>query len=54
MFEEDISRDYVDKCAYHLNTLGEDIIDEICYFALEFCKDVMKNYDEIDFLVFCF
>ena len=50
MFEENIPREYVEKCVIYLNSLDENIISTIFNFSFEFCKDVMMNYDEVEYV----
>ncbi len=48
-FSEDIPMEYVDMCAQKLNSLTQDIILTICKYVIDFCEDVMINYDEVDY-----
>lgn len=48
-FAEDIPMEYVEKCVQKLNSLNEDIVSKICKYSMDFCKDVMINYDEVEY-----
>lgn len=48
-FAEDIPMEYVEKCAQKLNSLDEEIVLVICKYSIDFCEDVMINYDEVNY-----
>jgi hypothetical protein len=48
-FDESIPIEYIESCVNCLNSLSENIISNICYYSLEFCKDVMKNYEDVEY-----
>ena len=49
-FDEDIPREYVEKCVSNLNSLSENTILSICEYSLNFCKDYMENFPEVEYL----
>ncbi|WP_040948963.1 DUF6985 domain-containing protein [Gorillibacterium massiliense] len=48
--DDDIPNEYINLCVEYLNNLSEEIILSICTYSLDYCKDVMKNYCDVEFI----
>lgn len=50
LIEEDFEDiDYAQKCAAHLNSLSEEMIDKICRAAKAYCLYALKEWYDFDF-----
>lgn len=44
----DVNDEYIKKCITSLQNLKDEIIDEICNYAIKYCEDYRKEFEELD------
>jgi hypothetical protein len=52
MMDEEVSEEYANLCADYLNTMSDELIDQLCKasiaYCVEFCEDVGEEVPQID------
>lgn len=46
-FDEDINREYVEKCADYLQHLPENIVERLCRYTQRYCEEFRKFFEEV-------